>query len=717
MFWKEIRGVLRGLRKNLGFTTLTVGILALGMGASIAVFSIINSVLLKPLPFPDPDRMFTVWDVPPPQMKLGFDEVPVHGREFQFIASDTRAFRYVAAFLSDQFNLNGATDAERVDGVRASADFFKVLGIQPQSGRTFLAEEDHPGSEHEVVIGYSLWRRRFASDPALVGKTIRLNSEAYTVIGVMPEGFTFPRGAEMPKSFQFPQQAELWVPLALPAVPRGPSELALVARSRAGISTEQARADLLRVNRTWVEQDPRWKGSNFKLTPLRVQVEGDAKPRLLMVGGAVLFVLLITCGNVSNLLLTRSLGRIKDFAVRAALGARRVDLIRQLLVESLLLALLGTSVGLLLSAVIVDVVKKLFSPYIPRLNDAHLDLSVIMFATGLAFFVGILFGVFPALQMSSSNLIDYLKSREQKYSGQSVRSFRSMLVAGQIALSLVLVIGAGLLVRSFIDLLKADPGFQSSHLTTMEVTLPAAKYSDPVTMATMYQRILERLPAVPGVQSAAVVKPLPMGGMQEETVFTINGRPPVRPEDLPLASYTIVSPDFFNTANVPLRGRAFTDADDANSPLVVIISQAMAREFWPGEDPVGHLMSLPDPRWQNMTIVGVVGDVKKFALSDSPGPEMYVPYKQKPYPSMLTMSFVLRTNRDSLALTNELEQAVKSVDPELPVANVQPMDELVFALDVAAEIVCVRAGSVLCCGFDLGSRRYLRCDFVHGQRA
>jgi len=677
MFWKEIRGVLRGLRKNLGFTTLTVGILALGMGASIAVFSIINSVLLKPLPFPDPDRMFTVWDVPPPQMKLGFDEVPLHGREFQFIASDTRAFRYVAAFLSDQFNLNGATDAERVDGVRASADFFKVLGIQPQSGRTFLAEEDHPGSEHEVVVGYGLWRRRFASDPALVGKTIRLNSEAYTVIGVMPEGFTFPRGAEMPKSFQFPQQAELWVPLALPAVPRGPSELALVARSRAGISTEQARADLLRVNRTWVEQDPRWKGSNFKLTPLRVQVEGDAKPRLLMVGGAVLFVLLITCGNVSNLLLTRSLGRIKDFAVRAALGARRVDLIRQLLVESLLLALLGTSVGLLLSAVIVDVVKKLFSPYIPRLNDAHLDLSVIMFATGLAFFVGILFGVFPALQMSSSNLIDYLKSREQKYSGQSVRSFRSMLVAGQIALSLVLVIGAGLLVRSFIDLLKADPGFQSSHLTTMEVTLPAAKYSDPVTMATMYQRILERLPAVPGVQSAAVVKPLPMGGMQEETVFTINGRPPVRPEDLPLASYTIVSPDFFNTANVPLRGRAFTDADDANSPLVVIISQAMAREFWPGEDPVGHLMSLPDPRWQNMTIVGVVGDVKKFALSDSPGPEMYVPYKQKPYPSMLTMSFVLRTNRDSLALTNELEQAVKSVDPELPVANVQPMDELV----------------------------------------
>jgi predicted permease len=678
MFWKEIRGVLRGLRKNLGFTTLTVAILALGMGASIAVFSIVNSVLLKPLPFPDAERIFTIWNVPPPQMNLGFAETPLHGREFQFIATNTRAFEYAAAFQSDQFNLNGVTDAERVDGIRASADFFKVLGIQPRSGRTFLAEEDHPGEDHEVVIGYNLWRRRFASDPALVGKTIRLNSGTYTVIGVMPEGFTFPRGAEMPKSFQFPKQAEFWVPLALPAEPRGPSELALISRSRPGVSSGQAATDLSRVNRTWVEQDPRWKNwSNFKLVPLRTQVEGDARPRLLMVAGAVLFVLLITCGNVSNLLLTRSLGRIKDFAVRAALGARRLDLIRQLLIESLLLALFGTSAGLLLSAVIVDVVRRLFSPYIPRLNDAHLDLTVVGFATGLAFVVGILFGVFPALQMSGSNLIDYLKSREQKYSGQGVKNFRSALVAAQFALSLVLVIGAGLLLRSFIDLLKADPGFQSSQLVTMEITLPASKYSDPVAMAAIYQRILNGLPAVPGVQSAAVVKPLPMGGTQEETVFKINGRPPVRSEELPVASYTIVSPDYFKTANVQLRGRSFTDADDASSPPVVIISAAMAREFWPGEDAVGHLMGLPDPRWQNMTIVGVAGDVKKFALSDSPGPEMYVPYKQKPYPSMLTMSFVLRTSRDLQGLSNELQQAVKSVDPELPVANVQPMAELV----------------------------------------
>jgi putative ABC transport system permease protein len=679
MFWKEIRGVLRGLRKSAGFTALTVGILALGMGASIAVFSIVNTVLLKPLPFPAAERVFTVWDVPPPQMNLGFDETPLHGLEFRFIAANTRAFEYVSAFQSDQFNLNGATDSERVDGIRASGDFFKVLGIEPRIGRTFLEEEDHPGKEHEVVISYSLWRRRFASDPMLAGKTIRLNSEPYTVIGVMPEGFTFPRGAEMPKSFQFPKQAELWVPLALPAVPRGPSELALIARSRPGISRQQASGDLARVNRIMIEQDSRWKGwSNFKLVPLRNQVEGDARPRLLMVAGAVFFVLLITCGNVSNLLLTRSLGRIKDFAVRAALGARRIDLIRELLTESMLLALFGTLVGLLLSAVIVNVVKRLFSPYIPRLSDAHLDFAVVGFAAGLAFLVGLLFGVFPALQMSGSNLMDYLKSREQRFSGQNVRAFRSALVAGQIALSLVLVIGAGLLVRSFIDLLKADPGFQSSHLMTMEVTLPAAKYPDAPAIAAIYQRILEKLPAVPGIESAAVVKPIPLGGTQEETVFVINNRPPIRPEDTPIASYTIVSPDYFKTANVPmLRGRAFTDADDAAAPPAVIISQEMARQFWPGEDPVGHLMGLPDPRWHNMTIVGVAGDVKKFALSDSPGPEMYVPYKQKPYPSMLTMSFVLRTSRDERGLANELRQAVKSVDPELPVANVQPMHELV----------------------------------------
>jgi predicted permease len=678
MFWKEMRGVLRSFHRNLAFTCLTVSILALGMGASIAVFAIVNTVLLKPLPFPGEERIFTAWDVPPPQMNLGFDELPLHGKEFQFIAANTRAFQYVAAFKSDQFNLNGATDAERVDGVRASGDFFQVLGVQPLRGRTFLPEEDHPGSEHEVVIGYSLWRRRFASDPALTGKTIRLNSEAYTVIGVMPEGFTFPRGAEMPKSFQFPKQAELWVPLALTSNPRGPSDLALIARSGPGISREQSVSDLARVNKALFEQNPLYKGwSNFKLVPLRTQVEGDTKPRLLMVAAAVLFVLLITCGNVSNLLLTRSLGRIKDFAVRAALGARRLDLVRQLLMESLLLALLGSLSGLLLSVAIVRVVQKLFSPYIPRLLDTHLDFSVAGFAIGLAFCAGILFGVFPALQLSGSNLIEYLKSREQKYSGQSVKNFRNVLIAGQISLSLILVIGAGLLVRSFIDLLKAYPGFESSHLMTMEVTLPNSNYSNADSIAAVYQRILERLSAVPGVQSAAVVKPLPMGGTQEETVFKIDGRPPISGPAMPIASYTIASPDYFKPANIAVRGRAFSEADSADAPPVVIISQNMAREFWPGEDALGHVMSLPDPRWQHMTIVGVAGDVKKFALSDLPGPEMYVPYKQRPYPSMLTMSFVLRTDRDPMSLTNELQRAVKSIDADLPVANVQPMAELV----------------------------------------
>jgi predicted permease len=677
MFWKEIRGVLRSLRNNLGFSTLTVGILALGMGASIAVFAIVNAVLLRPLPFPDADRVFAVWQIPPPQMNLGFDELPLHGREFQFIDTHNRAFEHVAAFKSDQFNLNGETNAERVDGIRASADFFKVLGIAPLSGRAFLAEEDHPGAEHEVVLSYNLWRRRFASDPALVGKTIRLNSESYAVIGIMPEGFMFPRGAEMPKSFQFPKQADLWVPLALASVPRGPSDLALIVRSRVGMSRVQASSDLLQVSDALVEQNPSFKGYiNYKLVPLRNQMEGDAKPRLLMVAGAVLFVLLITCANVSNLLLTRSLGRIKDFAVRAALGARRVDLIRQLLTESLVLSLLGSTAGLLLSLLIIRAVQQLFSPYIPRLADTHLDLAVVVFATGLAFLVGVLFGVFPALQLSGSNLIEYLKSREQKYSGQSIKNFRNGLVAGQIALSLVLVTGAGLLVRSFIDLLKADPGFQSGQLMTMEVTLPASRYATSEAMAAVHQRILDALASVPGIQSAGVVKPLPLGGTQEETGFTIDGRPPVSQEATPMASYTIISPDFFKTANVPLRGRAFSSADGPNAPLVVIVSQAMARQFWPGEDALGHAMSL-GTRYPHMTIIGVAGDVKKFALSDSPGPEMYVPYTQKPYPSMLTMSFVLRTNRDPLGMTNELQRAVKSVDPELPVANLQPMDELV----------------------------------------
>jgi putative ABC transport system permease protein len=678
MLYKELRALLRSLWKNPGFSALTVSILVLGMGASIAVFSVVNAVLLKPLPFPSAERIFATWDIAPPQINLGFDETPLHAWEFQFIAPNSKAFESVAAFKSDQFNLNGENDLERVDGIRASADFFNVLGIQPQFGRTFLPQEDHPGTEHVVVLGQSFWRRRFASDPTIVGRTIRLNSESYIVIGVMPEGFTFPRGAEMPKSFQFPKQAELWVPLALPAVYHGPSDLAVIVRTSPGVSFEQARADLQRVNRAFIEINPKFKGwANFELVPLKAQVEGDAKPRLLMVAGAVMFVLLITCGNVSNLLLTRFLGRVKDFAVRAALGARRVDLIRQFLTESVLLALLGSLVGVLVSIGVVSVIKRLFSPYIPRLNDAHLDFSVVAFAIGLALLIGVLFGIFPALQISGSNLIEYLKSREQKYSSQGVKMFRNALVAGQVALSLVLVIGAGLLVRSFVDLVKADPGFQSGHLVTMEITLPGTRYSDAIAIAAIDQRITARLSQVPGILSAALVKPLPMGGTQEETVFKIDGRPPISNDALPMASYTIVSPDYFKTANIPIRGREFTDADDASTPLVVILSEEMAREFWPGEDPIGHLMSLPDPRWQHMTIVGVAKDVKKFTLSDSPGPEMYVPYKQKPYPSMLTMPFVVRTSRDANSLTRELQDAVKSVDGDLPVANVQPMSELV----------------------------------------
>ena len=490
---------------------------------------------------------------------LDFDELPLHNLEFLFIASHTRALEGVAAFKSDEFNLNGESDTERVDGIRASADFFRVIGVHPQAGRPFLAEEGQPGREHVVVLSHGLWRRRFASDPAIVGKTIRLNSETYTVIGTMPEGFTFPRGAEMPKSMQFPKRAELWVPLALPADYHGPSDLALVARARANVSLQQATDDLREVNRELVESDPRWKGwSNLRLVPLRAQVEGDARPRLLMLAGAVLLVLFISCANVSNLFLARSLGRFKDFAVRAALGARRADLVRQLLTESLILAFEGTVLGILLSALIVHAVKKSFLLYVPRLEQAHLDLPVMAFAGGLTICVGILCGVFPPLYLSLLPLADYLKSRDQKYSGRGVNAFRKGMVVGQVGVSLLLVIGTGLFVRSFINLLQADPGFHAGQLLTMEVTVPALKYSSPEAIAGIYQRILDRLPTVPGIKSVGAVKPLPMSGTQEETVFTIESRPRVKDQDLPLASYTVVSPDYFSAAAVPCSAAALS---------------------------------------------------------------------------------------------------------------------------------------------------------------
>jgi hypothetical protein len=277
--FRDGRHSFRTLRRSPGFTCVAILMLGLGMGASTAIFSIVDAVLLRPLPFPDAERIFAIWDAPPPQMHLGFEEVPLHNQEFLFIGSNNRSLDSVAAFKSDEFNLNGESDTERVDGIRASGDFFRVIGVPPQLGRPFVAEEGQPGREHVVVISHSLWRRRFAADPAMVGKTIRLNSETYTVLGVMPEGFTFPRGAEMPKSMQFPKHADLWVPLALPADYRGPSDLALIARLRPGISLQQTQADLREVNREFVEHDPRWKGwANFKLVPLRAQVEGDSRP-------------------------------------------------------------------------------------------------------------------------------------------------------------------------------------------------------------------------------------------------------------------------------------------------------------------------------------------------------------------------------------------------------------------------------------------------------
>jgi putative ABC transport system permease protein len=677
--FRDVQYGFRILRKAPGFFCLATVMLALGLGASTAIFSIVDAVLLKPLPFPDSQRIFTVWDVPPPQMRLGFDEIPMHNNEFLFIHSHGHAFQSVAAFKSDEFNLNGDSDTQRVDGVRASGEFFRAIGVAPQIGRTFLPEEDQPGKEHVVVLSHRLWRTRFAADPSIVGKNIRVNSESYTVTGVMPEGFTFPRGAEMPKSMQFPRQAELWVPLALPSSYRGPSDLALVARSRPEISLDQARADLSQINRELLEEDSRWKGwANFKLIPLRSQVEGDSRPRLLMLAGAVVLVLFITCANVSNLFLARTLGRFKDFAVRSALGARRIDLIRQLLAESLLLAFAGSVSGVLVAALIVHLVKQNFVAYVPRLEQAQLDLPVLVFAVGLTFCVGILFGVFPALYMSGLPLADYLKSREQKHSGRGVNSFRRAMVVGQVALSLLLVIGTGILARSFINLLRAEPGFQADQLSTMEVTIPALKYSSPEATTGIYQRLLDRLDQIPGIQAAGLVRPLPMSGTQEETVFTIEGRPPVRPENLPIASYTIASPGYFRAAAIPiLNGRVFTEADDAHAPWVVIISETFARQFWPGQNPVGQRIKLPASFYPAMTVVGVVEDVKKFALSDSPGPEMYVPYKQKPYPSMVTVSMVLRTTREGASLTNELREAVKSVDPELAIANQQPMTELV----------------------------------------
>ena len=678
---QDVRFGLRMLRKSPGFTAVAVLTLALGIGATTAVFSLVSAILLKPLPFPNPDQIVLPELVSPPGVNLGSDYFPWSQTQFRFLAQDSHPFHAVAAFQNDSFNLTGTDVPSFLDGFRVSAEFFPALGISPALGRGFTAEEDRPGHEYEVVLSDRMWREYFGANRAILGKAVRLNGYAYTVVGVMPAGFVFPRAEELPSSFNFPREAQLWVPLAIPEAPKnGPSELAVIARVKPGLTIQQAQAGMDLVTKHAEAKDPQWKGwFNSRVVPLTRQVVGDTERPLQLILAAVGIVLLIACSNIANLLLTRSFGRRREFTLRTALGAGRARLIRQLLTESLLIAVSAGAISILLANAGIYFVKTFGPADLPRLREVTLDLPVFAFALCVSLATGILFGLAPAIGATRENLADSLKEGSQR-SGLSPTSprLRNALLVSQVALALVLVISAGLLTRTFFHLLGANGGFNPDRVLTFQLPLPALKYVDQDHIVVFYQNALGRLRSVPGVQSAGIGETVPMGGEGESTVIRMPDHPAATQKELPFANYTIISPGYLSAVGTPvLRGRDFVEADTADSMPVALVNVAMEKKYWPGQSALGKQVGPGSVRLPLLTIVGVVPDVKHISFREETAPEMYVVYTQRQWPSMLNLRVALRTKADPASMTASVREAIHSIDPDLPLAKVATLTTLV----------------------------------------
>ncbi len=682
---QDLRYAGRMLLKHPGFTGVAALALALGIGANSAIFSVINAVLLRPLPYQDPDRIITIWETNP-HLQLGFDKFPCSAANFIDWREQNHVFGHIAALSSDPFNLEGRGEPEKLGGARVSADLFAVLGVEASLGRAFLPEEDQPGHNHVVVLSHSLWQRRFGSDPGVIGQAVRFNGESYTVVGVMPPGFHYPHGTDMPAYFQFPAQTEVWSPIALRAEQiknRGGINKAVIARLKPGVTLKQAQAEMDTIAQRIGQQYPDTEaGFGVTLIPLHEQVTGSLRPSLLTLLGAVGFVLAVACANVANLLLARAAARQKEIAIRTALGAGRWRIVRQLLTESVLLSSLGGGLGLLLGMWGIDLLIAATPENIPRFKEVSLDARVLGFTLVVSLLTGIIFGLAPALQASKPDLNESLK--EGGRGSTSVRHrVRSLLVISEVALALVLLIGAGLMIKSFLRLQQVDPGLDPHHVLTMRLSIPYAKYSKDEQRIAFYRQLLERTESLPGVQAVGAVSEIPLSGAEDLEGFTIEGRPPVKSlQEMPIANYHTVTPDYFRAMGITLlKGRQLTEGDKEDAPGVVIINETFAHRFFPGEDAIGKRVTFDNPEKEKASwnsIVGVVRDVKHSALDAEPRPEIFRPFFQSPGTSFSgDLALVARTVSDPLSLAAAIRNEVWAVDKEMPVYDIETMDQII----------------------------------------
>jgi putative ABC transport system permease protein len=678
-FRQDIRYALRGLRQRPGFTLVAVLTLALGIGANTAIFSVVNGVLLRALPYDRPERLAMIWGHRN-QEALAELSVP----ELWDLRERTHAFTGVAAFADGNINLTGTGTPERIRAGYFTANTPAVLGVAPAIGRGFTAEEDLPGGPAVVLLGDGLWRRRFGADPKVIGRVLTLDDTPTTVVGIMPPDFQLPTHyAGAPK--------ELWAPMQLdPATNRGVRGwhfLEVIGRLRNGVALETASAETSSLMRGMLaaypmEYTPEFDGS---ATAVSQAVVGDVRPALLVLLGAVALLLLIACANVAGLLLSRSEARQREIALRTALGAGRFRLVRQLLTESLLLAAAGGLVGLLLAVWGVQGLVLAAPPTVPRLDAVGIDLRVLGYTLGVTLLTGILFGLAPALHAVRGDLTGGLTDGGRAGTiGRGRQRVRQALVTGQVAVALVLVTGAGLLVQSFFRLRHVDPGFVPEHLLTARVELSPVRYQANDVKRRFYAGLLERVRSIPGVRSAATARALPMTGKLEigDWSFVLEGQaasPPL-PTDWHPADWQVVSPGYFATMGIPVRqGRDFAVTDRLGAPGAIIVNRTLARQVWPDGDALGRRVLLggggADSVWR--TVVGIVGDVRHRGLTASPRPEMFLPYAQFPAGTgnaPPAMHVVLRAAGDPSALATALAAAVEAVDPDVPLSGVQTME-------------------------------------------
>jgi len=664
------------LMRKPGFTLVAIITLALGIGANTAIFSVVNAVLLRPLPFQNPEQLFTLWERNP---KQGYEQNPPAAGNYLDWQAQNRVFAQMAIYDPfRKFNLTHEDLPERIAGAAVSASLFAVLGVGPAQGRVFLPEEEQPGSDQVALVSYGLWRRRFAGDPNLVGKTITLDGRNRTVIGVMPEGFQFPGGSGTQLRIYTPPPAELWVPLAMDANAwraRSSHSLSVIARLRPEGAIEQAETEMNAIQQRLAQQySSDYLGSHVKLVPLRAQVVGTARPALLILWGAVALVLLIACVNVANLSLSRATTRKRELAIRSALGAGRLRVIRQLLTESLLLALAGGACGVFLASWGIEALTPIIPNDFPRREEIAVDLWTLGFTLLVATLTGLIFGLVPALQSSKTDLTSSLKEGGRSESeGGGRNRMRSLLVVTETALALVLLVGAGLLIQSLLRLQRVNPGFHPERVLTMELSLPRSRYPREQRPA-FFRSLIERIHTIPGVSSVGASTHIPLAGDNMNFAFFIEGRQ--SPEGrLPGADCRAVTPDYFNALGIPLvKGRAFSDRDGPEAPQVFVINETMARRHFPNEDPVGKRMKVG---FSDKTgeIVGIVGAVKHWGLDAEAKEEIYTSYDQTPF--WASMTLVARTTGDPLSVAGAAQNEVRAVDKDQPVTRVRTMEAVV----------------------------------------